>query len=96
MKKYRVEQKIVFVESEHRDEITSVYECNAIECAKNWTGECTRITEANSLKISKTGKEIRKELSRGQYITVGMLYTWKSNSVIVYDNETSEVVYSNN
>ena len=94
MKKYLVKQEIVFVETDHRTESNTMFECNSFASAKNWTGDCLRLEEVNTLKINK-GKEIRKERKRGEYITVDTMSHWKLNKVTIYDNETKEIVYKN-
>lgn len=96
MKKYFVEVKITFTTKDGRDESTKLYECNDFAFAKNWTGNCIRLEDVNSVKISKSGKETRKQQSRGLYITVDCMSHWDANTVVVYDNETKKVVYKNN
>ena len=89
MKKYMVES---FVVCNDGRESHDVYECESIERAKDWTGECIRLADVNTLKISKTGKEQRKQLSRGKYVTIERMNHWKSVAVYVWENGTDNVI----
>lgn len=91
MKKYFVEVHITFTDEDRRGYAHETYECNAYEVAKNWTGECIRLDDVNTYKEGKA-KAIRRQLSRGKYITVEKMSHWKHLEVIVWENGTDDVV----
>ena len=92
MKKYMVEVFTSFTDEDGREDFHEVYECESYTNAKNWTGNCIRLDDVNTLTKTKTGKEKRKQLARGRYITIEKMRHWKSLSVYVWKNGTENIV----
>lgn len=91
MKKYMVEVFIEFNDKERKSN-HEVFECESYTHAKNWTGDCIRLENVNTYKVSKTGKEQRKQLKRGQYITVEKMRHWNNFHVYVWENGTDNII----
>lgn len=91
MKKYRVESYCKHNEKNGSKIFETVYECERFELTKNWTGECIRMDDVNSLKEGKKGP-VRKQFSRGKYETVEKMRHWAEFYVRVYENATGELI----
>ena len=89
MKKYHVASRVT---TENGNDFTEHYECNGIEYAKNWTGNCIRLDDVESITFTKTGKQRRNQLKRGKYITIEKMKHWVFMDVIVVDNETGKEI----
>lgn len=88
MKKYFVE---AFTECDDGRNYHEMFECESYTMAKNWTGECIRLEDVNTYKNGKK-KPVRKQLSRGKYITIEKMRHWKRFEVVVFENGTDNVV----
>ena len=88
MKKYFVE---TFTSTKYGDDYHEMYECESFAYDKNWTGNCIRLEDVNSFKNGKK-KPIRKQHSRGKYITIEKMKHWVSFEVVVFENGTDNVV----
>lgn len=91
MKKYFVEVFVTFNETESREFAHACYECESYSFAKNWTGDCIRLEDANSYEEGKR-KPIRRQMKRGIYITINKMPHWKNFEVVVFENGTDNVV----
>lgn len=89
MKKYFVEIFITF--NDGRRDLHECFECNSYQAAKNWTGECIRLEDVNTFKQGKR-KAIRKQLSRGKYVTVEKMPHWTTLEVIIWENGTDNII----
>lgn len=85
MKKYYVES---LVKGETCSGTTKCYECENITFTKNWTGDCIRLEDVNTVK----GKQ-RKQLKKGLYVTINKMSHWESFKVVVYENGTTNIIY---
>lgn len=88
MKKYFIE---TFVTCEDGREFHEMYECEGYERTSNWTGECIRCEDVNSFKNGKK-QPIRKQFSKGKYITIEKMPHWLKFEVTIFENGTDNVV----
>ena len=88
MKKYLVKSCVLQDQGSGLVEWRECYECEGIAFAKNWTGECIRLEDVNSVKGNK-----RKQFKRGVYVTINKMPSWKSFEVVVLENGSNNIVH---
>ena len=89
MKKYRIE---CFYKSSIYGDIIEIYECSVYSYGKFNGFNAIRLENVNTLKITSTGKEQRKQLSRGKYIPTEVCSHKKDIKILIIENDTGKII----
>lgn len=90
-----MEQKYVVVfecVAEFGKEYREEYDCNSYEYAKNWTGQCIRLEDVETVTYTKTGKRRTRPLKRGKYVSISRMKHWTWFRTRVYNKQFGVVV----